>query len=132
VIPGRAEFDLEIRHLEAAVVDRVLDAFESRLREICAAEGCRASTAVRSSVPPARMDPKLMEALERACRASGRPFTRIPSGAGHDAQVMARHVPSAMPFVPSKRGISHAPEEDTSDDNLVLGGETPLHAVREL
>ena len=131
VVPGRAEFDLEVRHLEAAVVDRVLDAFEARLREICAAEGCRASTAVRSSVPPARMDPKLMEALERACRASGRPFTRIPSGAGHDAQVMARHVPSAMLFVPSKRGISHAPEEDTSDEHLVLGVRTLLQAVRE-
>jgi allantoate deiminase len=77
------------------------------------------------------MDPELMAALERACGSSGKPFTRIPSGAGHDAQVMARHVPSAMLFVPSKRGISHAPEEDTSDEHLVLGVRILLQAVRE-
>lgn len=131
VVPGRAEFDLEVRHLDAAVVERVMAAFDERLRTICAEEGCGVRTSVRSWVPPARMDPNLMSALERACRATGRPFTRLPSGAGHDAQVMARHVPSAMLFVPSMRGISHAPEEDTSDEHLVLGVRTLLQAVRE-
>ena len=132
VVPGRAEFDLEVRHLDAAIVDRVMAAFDERLQAICAEEGCRARSALRSLVPPARMDPGLMAALERACRSTGRPFTRMPSGAGHDAQVMARHVPSAMLFVPSRRGISHAPEEDTAEDHLVLGVRALLQAVGEI
>lgn len=132
VVPGRAEFDLEVRHLDAAVVSRIVTAFRERLEARCSEEGCRGLVELRSSIPPARMDERLMAALERACARLDRNPGRLVSGAGHDAQGMARHVPAGMLFVPSKRGISHAPEEDTSDEHLMLGARALLAGVREV
>ncbi|HYM50970.1 MAG TPA: Zn-dependent hydrolase [Candidatus Limnocylindrales bacterium] len=130
VVPGRAAFDLEVRHLDEGVIDHILDAFADRLRAVCEQEGCTAETALRSRIPPARMDAALMRAFEQACRSLDEPVVHLASGAGHDAQVMARHVPSAMLFVPSHRGISHAPEEDTPDEDLVRGVRALLQGVR--
>jgi len=132
VVPGRAEFDLEVRQLKDDVVRRIVDAFHERLHRICAEEGCRADADLRSYDPAAAMDPRVMEALERACRPLGRRLTRLASGAGHDASVMSRHVPTGMLFVPSIGGISHAPEENTSEEHLVLGARALLRGVQEV
>ena len=110
VIPGRAEFTLEVRHLEE--------------------EGCRAEIELLSCVPPAPMDPSLTETLAQACRELGRPPGKLWSGAGHDAAVLSHHVPAGMLFVPSAGGISHSPHETTSDEHLVLGARALLRAVR--
>ena len=72
-----------------------------------------------------------MAALERACQSLSSRVTRLASGAGHDASVMSRHLPTGMMFVPSIGGISHAPEENTSDEHLVLGARALLRAVDE-
>ncbi len=132
VVPGLAEFDLEIRHIREDVIRKIAAAFGERLEAICAEEGCRAETSVRSYVPPAPMDPKVMTTLEQVCKGLGRPYRQLASGAGHDAAVLSRHVPTGMLFVPSKRGISHSPAEDTSDEHLVLGAQALLGAVRAL
>jgi N-carbamoyl-L-amino-acid hydrolase len=121
IVPGQADFDVEVRHLQPAVIARIVDEFNGRLHGVCLEEGCTATIEVRSSVAPAAMDDSMMAALRRACDSLDRPVGTLWSGAGHDAQVMARHVPAAMLFVPSKGGISHAPAEATSDDHLVLG-----------
>jgi beta-ureidopropionase / N-carbamoyl-L-amino-acid hydrolase len=130
VIPGRAAFTLEVRHLEEAVVRRIVDTFNTNLGTICAEEGCRAETEQLSWVPPARMDREQMELLEAACRELGRKPARLSSGAGHDAAVLARHVPTGMLFVPSIGGVSHSPQEATSDEHLVLGARALLRGVR--
>jgi acetylornithine deacetylase/succinyl-diaminopimelate desuccinylase-like protein len=78
------------------------------------------------------MDPKVMTALEQVCKSLGRPYRQLASGAGHDAAVLSRHVPTGMLFVPSKRGLSHSPAEDTSDEHLVLGARALLRAVQAL
>jgi acetylornithine deacetylase/succinyl-diaminopimelate desuccinylase-like protein len=59
--------------------------------------------------------------VERAAISEGATFTRMPSGAGHDAMVVGRHVPAAMIFVPSRGGISHSREEYTHPSQLELG-----------
>jgi N-carbamoyl-L-amino-acid hydrolase len=130
VIPGRATFTLEVRHLEEPVVRRIVDTFKKKLEIICAAEGCRAETEKLSWVPPARMNAEQMELLEAACRELGRTPARLWSGAGHDAAILSRHVPTGMLFVPSIGGVSHSPLENTSDEHLVLGARTLLRGVR--
>jgi N-carbamoyl-L-amino-acid hydrolase len=132
VVPGRADFDLEVRHLKDDVVRRIVDTVHKRLHRICAEEGCRADADLRSHDLAAAMDARIMAALERACQPLGRRVTRLASGAGHDASVMSRHVPTGMLFVPSIGGISHAPEENTSDEHLVLGARALLRGVREV
>jgi beta-ureidopropionase / N-carbamoyl-L-amino-acid hydrolase len=130
VIPGRAQFTLEVRHLDERVVGEAVWAFGTRLERICAEEGCRAEVELLSSVPPAPMDATVMEALEEACTELGRKRAKLSSGAGHDAAVLSRHVPSGMLFVPSVGGVSHSPRETTSDEHLVLGAQALLRGVR--
>jgi N-carbamoyl-L-amino-acid hydrolase len=130
VIPGRATFTLEVRHLEEPVVNRIVESFNKHLESICAEEGCRAETQLLSWVPPARMDPEQVEMLEAACQELGRNPARLWSGAGHDAAILARHVPTGMLFVPSIGGVSHSPQETTSDEHLVLGARALLRGVR--
>jgi N-carbamoyl-L-amino-acid hydrolase len=130
IIPGRASFTLEVRHLEQRVVDRIVETFNANLETICAEEGCRSDTELLSWVPPARMDREQMALLEAACEELGRKPARLWSGAGHDAAILARHVPTGMLFVPSIGGVSHSPQENTSDEHLVLGARALLRGVR--
>ena len=130
VIPGRAQFTLEVRHLDERVLGEAVWAFATRLERICAEEGCRAEVELLSSVPPAPMDATIMEALEQACAELTRRPLRLPSGAGHDAAVLSRHVPSGMLFVPSAGGVSHSPKETTSDEHLILGARALLRGIR--
>jgi beta-ureidopropionase / N-carbamoyl-L-amino-acid hydrolase len=132
VIPGRAEFTLEVRHLEEDVVDGIVSRFQQRLDAICTEEGCRARHEGLSWVRPAPMDAGLMEILEQACRDLGRSPARLWSGAGHDAAILSRHRPAGMLFVPSRGGLSHSPQESSSDEHLVLGARALLQAVRRV
>ena len=100
------------------------------LETISAEEGCRADTEQVSWVPPARMNAEQMAMLEAACQELGREPARLWSGAGHDAAILCRHVPTGMLFVPSIGGISHSPHETTSDEHLVLGARALLRGVR--
>jgi beta-ureidopropionase / N-carbamoyl-L-amino-acid hydrolase len=76
------------------------------------------------------MDEALQGALDRAAarRATGK-HTRMPSGAGHDAQWLARKLPAAMLFVPSIGGISHHWSENTSDEDIMLGAQVLTDAI---
>lgn len=130
VVPGRASFTLEVRHLDEAIVRRIVDAFVASLGKICSEEGCHMDAELLSWVPPAPMDPAQIGTLDQACRDVGREPGRLWSGAGHDAAVLARHVPTGMLFVPSVGGLSHSPRESTSDEHLVLGARALLRAVQ--
>jgi beta-ureidopropionase / N-carbamoyl-L-amino-acid hydrolase len=129
VIPGRASFTLEVRQLDAAIVRRIVDAFGERLQTICDEEGCRVEAELLSWVAPAPMDPAQIDILDQACHELERVPSRLWSGAGHDAAVLSRHVPTGMLFVPSVGGVSHSPREATSDEHLILGARALLRAV---
>ncbi|HEX3630488.1 MAG TPA: Zn-dependent hydrolase [Candidatus Dormibacteraeota bacterium] len=130
IVPGEASFTLEVRHPDEVVVREILNSFNRRLDVTCKEEGCDAEVELLSWVPPAPMDPGQMETIDRACRELGMTPARLSSGAGHDAAVLSRHVPTGMLFVPSIGGVSHAPAEATSDEHLVLGARALLRAVR--
>ena len=123
IVPGRAEMNLQFRDQDVAVLDR-LDAHARTLAEEANRRG-RAEVTVREASPPsipARMDEGLRGHIEAAAeRHAPGDWVRMPSAAVHDAQVLARHMPAAMMFVPSIGGISHAFEEDTAEEDLVLG-----------
>jgi N-carbamoyl-L-amino-acid hydrolase len=76
------------------------------------------------------MDATVRAALEQACTELGRRPASLASGAGHDAAILSRHVPSGMLFVPSVGGVSHSPKETTSDAHLVLGAQALLRGLR--
>jgi beta-ureidopropionase / N-carbamoyl-L-amino-acid hydrolase len=88
-----------------------------------AAKGpCKVSVTNRSSTAPSAMDPGFQVALQDAAqRVAPGLHQPMPSGAGHDAQILSQVVPSAMLFVPSIGGISHHYTENTRDEDIVLG-----------
>ena len=122
IVPGKARLNLQFRDQDSAVLDRL----EALARDLVAKANdgpCSASMHLRKEHSlPAPMDAGLRSHLERAAErhAPGR-WTSMPSAAVHDAQVIAPHLPSAMLFVPSIGGVSHAFEEDTSEEDIVLG-----------
>ncbi|MBW7885122.1 MAG: M20 family metallo-hydrolase [Caldilineaceae bacterium] len=126
VIPGRVEMDVEIRALDNAVLDRA----ERELAERARAAGATFFHGLRNE--PVHADRRLMAALELACQQLNVRYTKMPSGAGHDAMNMAAICPFAMIFVPSVGGISHAPEEYTRPDHCVTGARLLLAALLEL
>jgi len=78
---------------------------------------------------PVRFDEYLVSLIERAAVERGVSVCRMTSGAGHDAQMLARVAPSAMIFVPSVDGISHSPRERTNDVDLIAGANVLLDVV---
>lgn len=122
IIPGRAEVLFQFRDISVAVLER-LDALLRRgVQESNRRERCVATLEVLGQSAPALCDAGWQEALAGAAEAlAPGKWRRMPSGAGHDAQYMARVMPSAMLFVPSIGGISHHWSEDTKDEDLAMG-----------
>ena len=107
----------QFRDTDMAILDR-LDAAMTELLDEAAKGPCKVSVTYRSSTTPSAMDPGFQSALQEAAQrhAPGLHQT-MPSGAGHDAQIIAQMLPSAMLFVPSIGGISHHYAENTRDED---------------
>jgi beta-ureidopropionase / N-carbamoyl-L-amino-acid hydrolase len=132
VVPGEARFVVEMRALAPASLERAAAALREEVGQAASAAGCEWEVAQRSRVAPAPMAPALVGAVERACAATGAGWTRLVSGAGHDAGALASALPAAMLFVPSSGGISHSPREHTPDAQLVLGARALLLSALEV
>ena len=133
IIPGKAEALFQLRDADPAVLDRLDRELNNLLKHANANGVCRLALERISASTPAMMDEPLQAALDRAAeaRTPGR-HTRMPSGAGHDAQWLARKLPTAMMFVPSIGGISHHWTENTSDEDIVLGAQVFTDAVLDV
>jgi N-carbamoyl-L-amino-acid hydrolase len=122
IIPGRAEMVLGFRDTDPAVLDRLEKEAHAIAVRHNAKGPCKVEAISGTPTNPAPMDERLQEAIEAAAEthAPGN-HMRMPSGAGHDAQILAQRLPSAMMFVPSIGGISHHFTENTEDADIVLG-----------
>jgi beta-ureidopropionase / N-carbamoyl-L-amino-acid hydrolase len=133
IIPGRAEMLFQIRDDHPAVIERLEQQLRSMAEEV-SAQG-RVTVAVeriRTGVP-AIMDDKFQDAIEAASKTfAGGKSVRMPSAAGHDAQVLSTIMPAGMMFVPSIGGISHHWTENTADADIVTGAEVFVDACRRL
>ncbi len=122
IILGKAEMILQFRDADRAVLDR----FEMALLEIVAAANakgpCKVECVNLSKTMPTVMDDRFLDAIEEAAvMHAPEKNVRMPSGAGHDAQILGLKLPAAMMFVPSIGGISHHFTENTEDADIVLG-----------
>lgn len=126
VIPGEVRLDVEIRALDPAL----LDAAEAELRAVAERGG---ATFVRvSSKQPVTSAPDVMRCMNDTVARLGIPHKTLPSGAGHDAMCIATLAPQGMIFVPSRAGISHAPEEFTEHEQCVAGARVLLGSLLAL
>jgi len=133
IIPGRAEMLFQIRDEDPEVIGRLEDLLQDMAAEVSAQGRCRVAIERIRTGAPALMDAGFQQAIEAASAtfAGGRSI-RMPSGAGHDAQVLATIMPSGMLFVPSIGGISHHWSENTDDADIVTGAKVFVDACRRL
>jgi N-carbamoyl-L-amino-acid hydrolase len=114
VVPGAAEAIVDIRAENDAAMDDYLSAIDALAAKAASAEGCRVAATERLSRTFAvACDARLQKLIGDAAEVHGLATRPLASGAGHDAAFVARIAPAAMIFVPSRGGISHAPEEWT-------------------
>ncbi|SNS89447.1 allantoate deiminase [Geodermatophilus pulveris] len=132
VVPGLVRFSLDLRHPDLAVRDRLLDEVHRTCADVARRHGVEVDVVRDKDEEPAVMDAGLLDVLRGSAEACGASWRRMPSGAGHDSQLMATRVPTAMLFVPSVEGRSHTPAEYTTPEDCVRGASVLATALHRL
>jgi N-carbamoyl-L-amino-acid hydrolase len=132
VVPRRASLTIDLRN---PVESRLRDAERAAaglITDAAATEGVTFETEQLARFEPVEFDPRVVDLIESVAQELGHSCRRIVSGAGHDAQMLARVCPTGMVFVPSRGGISHNPAEHTDGEQLVAGADVLLHTMLRL
>jgi hydantoinase/carbamoylase family amidase len=128
-IPGKVELLVDIRSTSAQAKDRVARMVKEQARAIAKKRKIAAEVLKIREENPVPLDKQLLRVTREICDAKDIDYEIMPSGAGHDAMQMAKIAPAGMIFVPSKRGISHNPEEWTHPDDIALGSQLLMEAM---
>lgn len=131
-IPRRVRMDIDVRDVDRARRDGVLEAVRAAARDAAASRGVTHADEILNADGPATSDPAVLAAVEEACGELGLASTRMVSRAYHDAVFMAQVCPAAMIFVPSAGGISHRPDEYSSPQEVVRGAEVLAGALARM
>ena len=129
VIPGVVKHTIELRDLSAEKIAGLADEIRARAAQIARDTGTAIEMARTSHHPPALADEAMRQIVAESADALGLTSVTMPSGAGHDAQSMARLAPMGMIFVPSVGGISHSPKERTTWEDCARGADVLLRSV---
>ena len=129
VIAQKAVFTVDLRNTDAAALAEAERDVHAYANSAAQAEGVSISTRTLARFDPVAFDPVVVNLVEQQAQALGCSHQRMPSGAGHDAQMLARVCPSAMIFVPSVGGLSHNVREHTEPDDLQRGAQLLLQVV---
>jgi N-carbamoyl-L-amino-acid hydrolase len=132
VVPARASMSVDLRNTD----DERLQEAERRLAGFCdelaRREGVRIDRRVLARFDPVTFDPAVVDLVEATAQRLGHATMRLPAGAGHDAQMLARVCPAGMVFTPSVGGISHNPAEHTDPTDLAAGADVLLQVLLSL
>jgi beta-ureidopropionase / N-carbamoyl-L-amino-acid hydrolase len=132
VVGGRAAITVDLRNTDEALLQGAERALAQYCQELATSEGVTITAERMARFAPVEFDPAVIDLVERTATRLGHSVRRMPSGAGHDAQMLARVCPTAMIFTPSVRGISHNPAEFTALDDLEAGANVLLQVLIEL
>jgi N-carbamoyl-L-amino-acid hydrolase len=131
VVPGLVRMTIELRDLEAEKIAGLAEEIRTRAKAIAAQTGTEIAIRRAAHHDSALASPEIQKSIEAACVRLGLQSMRLPSGAGHDAQMMAKVGPMGMIFVPSVDGVSHAPKEFSRWDDCARGANVLLETVLE-
>ena len=129
VIPERATFSVDLRNTDDTLLREAESRTFARAEELAVQEGVTLERRELARFTPVAFDADMIALVESQARTLGHSVRRMPSGAGHDAQMFAPHSKVAMIFVPSRGGISHNVEEYTSPSDLEAGANVLLQAA---
>lgn len=129
VVAGSVGLGLDLRDVDNSRIDAAIARLRTVVAEIAERRAVDISVVEGQSVTAMPCDPAIVDEVEQAAATLSLPSVRLPSGAGHDAQVIARMAPIGMIFVPSRGGVSHNPAEHTEPEALVAGAEVLLQSL---
>lgn len=132
VVAARAVLTVDLRNTDEALLQEAERRLEVYLAELAAAEGVRIDRRPLARFEPVDFDPRIISLVEATAGSLGYSTRRLPAGAGHDAQMLARLCPAGMIFVPSVNGVSHNPAEFTEPEHLVAGANILLRMLVRL
>jgi len=129
VVPGLVKHSIELRDLSAEKIARLGDEIRKKAQEIAGKTRTEITIKKLENDPAAMATPQIQSCIEEAAASLGLKTMRLPSGAGHDAQIMAKLGPMGMIFVPSVGGISHSPRELTRWPDCANGANVLLQTI---
>ena len=132
VIAGRATITVDLRNTDESQLQESERRLAAFLSTLAGDEGVRIGTRRLARFEPVRFDARVADLISHTAAHLGMDCRPMTSGAGHDAQMMARLCPTAMIFVPSVGGISHNPAEHTDPAHLAAGANVLLHTLLAL
>lgn len=132
VVPGKVIFTIDVRHTDKQAIISFTEKMVARMSEISAEHEVEMDIDLWMDEDPVPMDPNVVELIEKQCKENGLNYKVMHSGAGHDSQIFAPVIPTAMLFVPSLSGISHNPAEFTEPADLAEGVKALIGALYEL
>jgi len=132
VVAARAQLTLDVRNTDESLLQKAESEIASHFTVLEQSYGVKIETKRLARFEPVQFDDQVIDLVETVCTDIDATTIRMPSGAGHDAQMLARVCPTAMIFVPSKDGISHNPAEHTDDADLENGANALLRTMLAL
>jgi N-carbamoyl-L-amino-acid hydrolase len=132
VVAATATLTVDLRHTDGDTLVGLEAEIATAVDDIAAAEGVTVERRSLARFDPVAFDPNIVDAVEAAARRRGHDVRRMPSGAGHDAQMIARMCPAGMVFVPSAKGISHNAAEHTEPADLAAGAQVLADVLLDL
>ncbi|MDW8797211.1 allantoate deiminase [Staphylococcus pseudoxylosus] len=134
VVPGEVTFSIDCRHIDQAALNDFAQTIDDCIKTVSEQEGVEYDINLWMDEAPTMMDESLVKVVEQAAeQVVGSNDSKImPSGAGHDSQIFAKYLPTAMLFVPSINGVSHNVTEETNIEDLVKGIEVLKQVLYQL
>jgi N-carbamoyl-L-amino-acid hydrolase len=132
VVAARATLTVDLRNTDDSLLAGAERRLHTHVAELAAAEGVEASWRRLARFEPVAFHADVVDLVERTAEKRGHSVMRLPSGAGHDAQMLARVCPTGMVFVPSRAGVSHNPAEFTEPEHLAAGAQVLADVLVEL
>jgi N-carbamoyl-L-amino-acid hydrolase len=132
VVAARATLTVDLRNTELAELEQAERRLGQHVAALARDEGVDVAWRRLAQFEPVTFDPAVIDLVERTARGRGHSVLRLPSGAGHDAQMFARVCPTGMVFVPSRGGVSHNPAEYTEPEHLAAGAQVLADVLVEL
>ena len=132
VIPGRADFSVDIRDVTADGLERLTQAFRELASQVARSRDLMFEFESVSDIEPVTCEPNIVDLVEGVANELGQRALRLPSGAAHDTQIMASLTQVGMVFVPSRAGRSHSAAEWTSWESIEFGANTLLNVLCRL
>jgi N-carbamoyl-L-amino-acid hydrolase len=132
VVPSQVTMTVDLRNIDEAQLQRAERLFVDLCQQVADDEGVTISRRNLARFEPVEFDPTMIDLVETTATSLGHSTRRMPSGAGHDAQMLARVCPTAMIFVPSVNGLSHNIAELTHSSDIAAGANTLLSIILHL